>query len=338
MIIECPNCHTNYEVGNSLPPEGRNVRCAACNHVWLAKPDYSLVTTPLASTESPAVSRKDINPPPDLSKEAGKITSESDDAEATRSVSGPDFLRDYESPERYIANPDERRDQYFDETRNQITGIPPINPGKNGTGPEMPDAGGTPNGVSPIHSIISNGHDLTPNRPDPTSIGNRIEKEIGEISSGEEVSQLPRISTSKFTFFTWITVLSAMIGALLFAFTNPNQTAMTLPATVGIFDALGIKTNSRGLVIDSVHYELTTLDNHSAIEVSGVVHNITSAAIKVPSVVIELRDKDDLILFIWATEVTPRNLVAQAQAPFDVTIPAPTKLVRKIKLRFSTRP
>ena len=48
MILECPNCETSYEIPVDLPPEGRKVRCASCQHIWTAtsehqpKPDISL--------------------------------------------------------------------------------------------------------------------------------------------------------------------------------------------------------------------------------------------------------------------------------------------------------
>jgi predicted Zn finger-like uncharacterized protein len=47
MIIECPACNTRYDIKVDLPPEGRSVRCAKCEHVWRAVPiedeeeDYS---------------------------------------------------------------------------------------------------------------------------------------------------------------------------------------------------------------------------------------------------------------------------------------------------------
>ena len=36
MILTCPNCGTQYVVkDDAIPPEGRQVRCAACKHSWL---------------------------------------------------------------------------------------------------------------------------------------------------------------------------------------------------------------------------------------------------------------------------------------------------------------
>src|SRR5260221_2983573 len=35
MILTCPSCGTQYVVKDgAIPPEGRQVRCAACKHSW----------------------------------------------------------------------------------------------------------------------------------------------------------------------------------------------------------------------------------------------------------------------------------------------------------------
>jgi predicted Zn finger-like uncharacterized protein len=40
MILTCPNCDTQYVVKDgAIPPEGRQVRCAACKHSWHQDPD-----------------------------------------------------------------------------------------------------------------------------------------------------------------------------------------------------------------------------------------------------------------------------------------------------------
>lgn len=42
MILTCPNCSTQYVVKDgAIPPEGRQVRCAACKHSWHQDPDGS---------------------------------------------------------------------------------------------------------------------------------------------------------------------------------------------------------------------------------------------------------------------------------------------------------
>jgi predicted Zn finger-like uncharacterized protein len=40
MILTCPSCGTQYVVKDgAIPPEGRQVRCAACKHSWNQDPD-----------------------------------------------------------------------------------------------------------------------------------------------------------------------------------------------------------------------------------------------------------------------------------------------------------
>jgi predicted Zn finger-like uncharacterized protein len=40
MILTCPNCGTQYVVKDgAIPPQGRQVRCAACKHSWHQQPE-----------------------------------------------------------------------------------------------------------------------------------------------------------------------------------------------------------------------------------------------------------------------------------------------------------
>lgn len=55
MILACPSCGTRYEVSTAaFPPDGRNVRCAKCGHVWHALPEEDVPPpffTPPEATE-----------------------------------------------------------------------------------------------------------------------------------------------------------------------------------------------------------------------------------------------------------------------------------------------
>lgn len=51
MILTCPNCGTQYVVkDDAIPPEGRQVRCAACKHSWHQGPE----TIPVGGEPAPA--------------------------------------------------------------------------------------------------------------------------------------------------------------------------------------------------------------------------------------------------------------------------------------------
>ena len=43
MILTCPDCGTQYVVKDgAIPPEGRQVRCAACKHSWHQDPEAAV--------------------------------------------------------------------------------------------------------------------------------------------------------------------------------------------------------------------------------------------------------------------------------------------------------
>ena len=53
MHLICPACNTGYEVpAESILPQGRSVKCATCDHTWLARPAI-MPAAPPAATPSP---------------------------------------------------------------------------------------------------------------------------------------------------------------------------------------------------------------------------------------------------------------------------------------------
>src|SRR5438270_7543134 len=69
MILTCPNCGTQYVVkDDAIPPEGRQVRCAACKHSWhqnpesgATEPELGPVTELTAADESEEVQNEDAS-------------------------------------------------------------------------------------------------------------------------------------------------------------------------------------------------------------------------------------------------------------------------------------
>jgi predicted Zn finger-like uncharacterized protein len=58
MILTCPSCGTQYVVKDgAIPPEGRQVRCAACKHSWHQNPDAQTLET--TADEAPEASETD---------------------------------------------------------------------------------------------------------------------------------------------------------------------------------------------------------------------------------------------------------------------------------------
>jgi predicted Zn finger-like uncharacterized protein len=71
MIITCPQCSTQYAVpSEAIPPQGKKVKCTACQHIWMQKPleammDTSVLAPPPETTEPiPANANLPAIPPP----------------------------------------------------------------------------------------------------------------------------------------------------------------------------------------------------------------------------------------------------------------------------------
>jgi predicted Zn finger-like uncharacterized protein len=72
MLIVCPNCATAYQVDlTTLGPEGRRVRCARCQSVWLASPaDAQPIPVDSGRTPSPAAPTRAARAPADAAEAA----------------------------------------------------------------------------------------------------------------------------------------------------------------------------------------------------------------------------------------------------------------------------
>jgi len=79
MIIECPSCLTRYDTPAQIPEEGRNVRCAKCEHVWLVSPDDKPIDPDPASHSD----GQSGAPEPDLSEEEAAAAAAAETSEPT---------------------------------------------------------------------------------------------------------------------------------------------------------------------------------------------------------------------------------------------------------------
>ena len=80
MILTCPSCGTQYVVKDgAIPPEGRQVRCAACKHSWHQDPEGD--AAPLELNEAAEVSQSDAGPQVQAEPEAVEEVVEQADPE-----------------------------------------------------------------------------------------------------------------------------------------------------------------------------------------------------------------------------------------------------------------
>src|SRR4051795_4022247 len=86
MILTCPNCGTQYVVKDgAIPPEGRQVRCAACKHSWHQEPEGGAAS---ATMDEPA-SVEDAQPAAEPAPEAQPSEAGEDESYAEAALIDP---------------------------------------------------------------------------------------------------------------------------------------------------------------------------------------------------------------------------------------------------------
>ena len=59
MIITCPSCKKKFNIDlNLIPPEGRDLQCGSCDHVWFYK-KQDPISEPLQINENIALKKKE---------------------------------------------------------------------------------------------------------------------------------------------------------------------------------------------------------------------------------------------------------------------------------------
>jgi hypothetical protein len=112
----------------------------------------------------------------------------------------------------------------------------------------------------------------------------------------------------------------------------PKTVVSAVPGTARLYAMLGMPVNLRGLSIEGVTYGWT---GQGDLEIKGDVVNLSDGSMKIPLIVIALRDENGQDLSEWTTEVREEPLGAGEKASFWTEIPAPPDTARSVKVRFA---
>jgi hypothetical protein len=122
-------------------------------------------------------------------------------------------------------------------------------------------------------------------------------------------------------------ILAAMVAMA------PKTVVSVLPGAARLYAAMGMPVNTFGLAIENVRSAWDDSGPERVLQVDGDVVNLTAGEVKVPQVVISLRDPSGKELSQYTTDVLP--LGAGAKSPFTVQVPSPPENVSSLKVRFA---
>lgn len=281
MILTCPSCGTQYVVKDgAIPPEGRQVRCAACKHSWHQDPEQAeAVQTPAPEPQEAADPVAEASLTADPAESSVEATGDSSLAEATliEPRSGPEAEeRAYEEaviegdadapPAQEAAAPVAAEEAA---EGNQIEAAPAVEDWN-----EPPVAEASPDTFSPFPE---NG-DVEPRRRSPV------------------------------VTILIIAIVVIILAAAFWFFAPPD-----LKARLGLAAA-----GASPLALVTTHMDRQRLESgNELLTVTGRVINPTAKEQDVPPLQAQLRSRSGKVVYSWTIAPPARSLPAGGSASFN---------------------
>jgi len=297
MILTCPDCGTQYVVkDDAIPPEGRQVRCAACKHSWHQDSEPQAVEPPVEAE-------------PDA---------------APQQTSEPEAIQ--ESGENI--SPDEPRQEAAPDEDESFTDATVIDPR---SGPEAEERAYEEAAIE--DETIAPDADVAPGAEAPTGIEVTAAGEAG--TAAEDWKEPPQAEATPDVFSPFATpdeeepkrrsplrtiliiaVLIIIVAALFWLFAP-----VELKARLGL--AAGRKSP---LTLKMTHMDRQALESgQSLLTISGRVINPTANDQDVPPLQVRLTDRAGKVVKKWTIAPPARSIPAGGSASFnsaEVNVPA----------------
>lgn len=333
MILECPNCEVTYEIPMDLPPEGRKVRCASCQHIWNAtmadqpKPDIALPDfddEEIVFKKEPEASEEPEPAPaePEASAEEEASAAEEAEPELDDEVAA-DFDFDSIPLDEPEAQTELAEDPVAEVVAEAEAEAAAAAEAKKEAEEKTEDAATeTPAEEVPESKAEADESDAEPQEAEspPIVIGKAKKRRgpmLGNIAAGWAALALVVTSLTGFAYFQRISVVRVLSG------------------TASTYESIGLPVNVRGLEFEKVKYSWETSAGRPVLEVFGDIVNVTSKPMKVPTVVFGLRTKEKVEVYQWAADVRSELLPPGKSTAFSAQIPSPPKSIRDVQVRFA---
>ena len=302
MILECPNCDTCYEIPEDLPPEGRKVRCASCQHVWNA-----------TNKNQP---KADI--PADIFDD-GEIVFKNDDEMDAEPPAEPDAD---------AGNSQDSIDDIF--AQDTEAGETQKEPDDEATAIDVSDDDFTESAMEEVFtSAMKESDSIAENYP----VEETQEAESTPIVIGKAKKRRRFVPGN--IAAGWAALAIILGGVASYVYYGRIAVVRILPGAAATYERLGLPVNVRGLEFDKIKYSWETSAGRPVLEVYGDIVNVTSEPLKVPTVVFGLRTKEKVEVYQWAADVRSELLPGGQRTAFNAQIPTPPKSIRDVQVRFA---
>lgn len=312
MLIVCPHCSTNYEVGSSaLGDAGRTVRCARCQQTWFAtatpEPAVAMAAAGAVATGAvaPAVEAKPAEPAAPARMAAPAVPDEPDPPPMRRKSA--DVRADNGRPE-----------------GDELWGIPDF-----AAPPLAPEAPTAPQETAevPVPETVDAVADPLP--------AHDIESLAARRAGGTK--RKPKQFAGRLTIPIVPAIIAVELAAIIAIVAWRSEIVRTMPQTASLFRAIGMPVNLRGLAFTDVHISADPHDGTPVLLVEGNIENTTRAAVGVPRLRFALRNSAQVELISWNAQPDQGSLAPGEALPFHSRLASPPADGHDVVVRFLTR-
>jgi hypothetical protein len=109
-----------------------------------------------------------------------------------------------------------------------------------------------------------------------------------------------------------------------------------LPASAGLYEAIGLPVNVRGLAFRDIKTVETTENGGAVLVVSGTIDNLMDKTVAVPRLRLAVREGRGHEVYVWTAEPHRPELAAGDSQTFWAKLAAPPADGRDVAVRFTS--
>lgn len=133
----------------------------------------------------------------------------------------------------------------------------------------------------------------------------------------------------------WLCLGLVAISPAIVAAAFPERVVAAMPATIGLYDWMGLDVNIYGLKIREIDIQHLVLEGKKVIAIKGELANVSDRERKIPWLRFGLKADDDREVYHWQLDTESRPLRPGEVKGFITRVAAPPEAAQSVEIRFA---
>src|SRR5262249_46351799 len=134
---------------------------------------------------------------------------------------------------------------------------------------------------------------------------------------------------------SWAAFAAAALAPLAAALLNPEATVRLFPASMLLFDGIGLPVNIYGLEVRRIEQQHVIVEGTRVISIKGEIVNVSDSDRKVPSLRFTLLNNADDGVYAWTLDSGIRPLRPGEMTTFTTRVASPPPMAENVQIRFA---